>query len=147
MQKFYKKIKPDPKFNSILVAKFINQVMKNGNKSKAQKIVYSALNNFKDPVESLKQAIENVGPEMEITSRRIGGANYQIPKPVQDKRKTTLAMRWILEATRSKKGVPMHKKLQEEIKLAIEKQGEAMRKRQNVHKMAEANKAFAHFAY
>jgi len=147
MPTHYKNLKPDPKYKDLVVAKFINHLIKHGKKSTAQKIAYKALEKFDNPVDTLKKAIENIGPEMEITSRRIGGANYQIPRVVRGNRKMTLGLRWLIDSARSKKGIPLAKALHQEIKLALKNQGDAIKKKENVHKMAEANKAFAHFAY
>lgn len=151
-----KKIKriiyPDLKYNSALVSKFINYTMRKGKKSKARKIVYEAFNiaeeNLKiNALEVFNQAIKNTSPLVEVVSRRVGGANYQVPKPVRGERKLALAMRWILDAARNKKGKPMAKKLAEELMAASKNEGAAVKKKNDTHKMAEANKAFAHFAW
>ncbi|MFC1662787.1 30S ribosomal protein S7 [Patescibacteria group bacterium] len=141
----------DPKYNSLLIQKFINQVMRRGKKSLAQRIVYDALdkaaaNNKNNPVEIFEEAIKNVTPILEVKSRRIGGANYQVPVEVRGERKTTLALRWLIGAARNKKGGSMSQKLANEIMAAKKKEGEAMKKREDVHRMAESNRAFAHFA-
>jgi len=140
-------------YNSEKVAKFINYVMVRGQKETARGIVYGALEIIKekakveDPMEVFDTAMKNTGPLMEVRSRRVGGANYQIPREVRPERRTFLGMKWIVEAARSKKGSPMAEKLAEEIMLAAKNEGEATKKRENTHKMAEANKAFAHFAW
>lgn len=146
-------VKPDLKYNSTKVAKFVNHLMHDGKKSVAQKVVYDALDIIKDkmkvenPMEIFELALKNAAPIVEVRSRRVGGANYQVPVEVRMERRQFLAMTWILEAARSKKGQPMRIKLSEEIMLASKNEGEACKKRENVHKMAEANKAFAHFAW
>lgn len=143
----------EPIFNSLKVAKFINYVMERGKKNTARTIVYGSLNTIKelakvsDPMEVLEQALNNTGPTMEVRSRRVGGANYQVPREVRPERRLALSMKWIIEAARSKKGKPMHIKLAEEVIAASKNEGEAVKKRENTHKMAEANKAFAHFAW
>jgi small subunit ribosomal protein S7 len=126
--------------------------MERGKKNAARKIVYEALDVIKerekaDPLEVLENALKNTGPAMEVRSRRVGGANYQIPREVRPERRQYLSMKWIIDAARSRKGAPMKQKLAEEIILAAKNEGEAVRKRENTHKMAEANKAFAHFAW
>ncbi|MFH1392275.1 MAG: 30S ribosomal protein S7 [bacterium] len=147
-KKIKKTTKPDFKFNNITVAKFINQIMRQGKKNIAREIVYNAFLKLGDePLKIFEQAIKNVGPQMELMSRRIGGANYQIPREVASGRKLTLAMRWIIESAKSKKGKPMAERLAEELKLAAQNQGDSIKKRENIHKMAEANRAFAHFGY
>lgn len=148
----YKKpVSPDPKFNNVLVGKFINHIMQDGKKSVATRIVYNAFDMIsdktkKDSLEVFDQAIKNVGPTLEVKGRRIGGANYQIPFEVTGARREALAMRWIIEASRSKKGKPMAVKLATELVEASEKQGAAYKKREDIQRMAESNKAFAHFA-
>ncbi len=148
----YKKIeiKPDPKYNSTLVAKFINQVMRRGKKSKAENIVYSAFataeKKLKSPaLEIFEKALENVGPALEVRSRRIGGATYQIPMEVKRGRKTTLAMRWIVEAARNKQGKAMKVFLAQELMDAVKNTGIAVQKKQDIIKLAEVNRAFAHY--
>jgi small subunit ribosomal protein S7 len=144
---------PDSVYNSDEVAKFINSVMKDGKKTTAAKIFYGAMEDIKrdakveDPMEVLRLAISNVAPQMEVRSKRIGGANYQVPKEVRPERRQTLAVRWILEAARSGKGKPMRQKLAGEIMLASKNEGEAVKKRENTHRMAESNKAFAHLSW
>ena len=146
-------VKPDITFNSQKVEKFINYVMKRGKKNMARKIVYTAFNLIKekakvmDPMEVFDIALKNAGPTMEVRSRRVGGANYQVPREVRPERRAYLSMKWIIDAAKAKKGKPMSEKLSEEIILASKNEGEAIRKRENIHKMAEANKAFAHFAW
>lgn len=150
---FEKYLKPDHKFNNKVLSKFINCIMLKGKKSLAQNIVYQALDiaaqKIKDiePLEIFTRAIDNVKPVLEVRSKRIGGATYQVPVQVPLKRQTRLAFRWIIEATRKKKGKPMHVKLSEELMAAYKKEGAAMTTRENVHRMAEANKAFAHYAW
>lgn len=146
-----REIIPDPRYQNTLVAKFINVIMRGGKKSTAQRVVYGAFDLIKektkkDPVMIFDLAIRNVAPLVEVRSRRIGGGNYQIPYPVQGDRKNALAFRWIITATRNMKGRPMSEKLAEELLNASQKQGEAMKKKLDVHRMAEANRAFAHFA-
>ena len=143
---------PDRKFSSLMVAKFINRIMLSGKKSIAQRIVYGALEKAeqqlkKPAMEIMETAIENAGPQLELKSRRIGGANYQVPYEVRGDRKMTLAFRWIIEAARSRKGKPMKDKLCEEIMNAFNNTGTAIKKKPDTHRMAEANKAFAHFAW
>ena len=145
-------VQPDRKFQSLLVAQFINKIMRNGKKTVAEKVVYGALETAekkinKPQLEVLDQMIENAGPQLELKSRRIGGANYQVPFEVKGERKTTLALRWVIEAARKAKGKPMAEKLAEEIINACNNIGSAVKKKQDTHKMAEANKAFAHFAW
>lgn len=144
--------KADRVYNNERVGKFINYLMWDGKKSAAEKIVYGAFDLIKettkeDPIIIFEEALKNTGPNIEVRSRRIGGANYQVPREVRPERKLALSMRWIKEATRSKKGVATHKKLAEELMLAAKGEGSAVKKRDDTHKMAEANKAFAHFAW
>lgn len=145
--------KPDPMFNSDRVGKFINCIMENGKKSVAQKIVYQAFDILKekakveDALVVFDEAIRNVSPSVEVRSRRVGGSNYQVPREVPQNRRLALAIRWIIDAAYSKKGSPMHIKLADELYAAYKNEGEAIKKRDNTHKMAEANKAFAHFAW
>ena len=148
-----KQLRPDPKFNSRLLAKFINCMMLDGKKWAAQNLVYSALEilekRFKDePVlEVFEKAIENVKPRIEVRSKRVGGANYQVPMPVNAKRQQSLAIRWIRDAVRKGSGRPTFERLADELSAAFRGEGTAMTTRENVHRMAEANKAFAHFAW
>lgn len=147
------KIYPDHKYQSEKVSKFINYVMWDGKKTVAEREVYLTLELVKDkteaedPVEILEEAIRNAGPTMEVRSRRVGGANYQVPREVRPERRRTLGMKWIIEAARKKKGSAISKRLADEIIAASQNEGEAVKKRENAHKMAEANKAFAHFAW
>lgn len=149
----YKKkiIQPDAKYQSVALAKFINKIMLRGQKETAQNIVYRALQIIKDktqtePLEVWETAIANASPLLEVRSKRIGGATYQVPMEVRPERKFTLASRWIIEAARNRQGKAMPELLAEEITNAYNKTGYALTKRENMHKMAEANKAFAHFA-
>lgn len=148
-----KTLKPDPRFNSLLVSKFINCLMYDGEKTVAQDVFYSALEVIhekipdRDLLEVFNQAVENVKPYIEVRSRRVGGAAYQVPMQVNKNRQQSLAIRWILEAVRDKKGRPTHLKLADELLAAYNREGAAVTKRENVHRMADANKAFAHFAW
>ncbi|NQV00542.1 MAG: 30S ribosomal protein S7 [Parcubacteria group bacterium] len=152
-RKIKKTIIPDTKYNSTLVAKFINYLLKDGKKSVAQRVFYDAFKIIeksvkgKDPLEVFDQAIKNVSPLVEVKSRRVGGAHYQIPREVRGDRKTTLAIRWIIQIARSKKGKPMAQKLAEELLNASKNTGEAVKKKEDTHRMADANKAFAHFSW
>ncbi len=143
----------DPRFNSRLVAKFINCLMYDGKKATAQRVLYGALEEVgrkvkgKEPVEVFEQAVTNVKPQVEVRSKRVGGATYQVPMEVPGKRQQALAFRWILAAARGRSGRPMKLRLAEEIVAAFNKEGAAITTRENTHKMAEANKAFAHFAW
>ncbi len=146
-------IQPDIRFESVKVSKFINYCMERGKKNVAREIVYDCFNTIKEkakvenPMEIFDTALKNTTPMMEVRSRRVGGANYQVPREVRPERQRALSMKWIIEAARSKKGQPMHIKLADEIIAAAKNEGEAVKKRENTHKMAEANKAFAHFAW
>ncbi|MBI2607798.1 MAG: 30S ribosomal protein S7 [Candidatus Doudnabacteria bacterium] len=145
------KVNADYKYNNIKVAKFINYIMERGKKTVAARIVYDAFDIIADKLKSdpqavFEQAVKNVSPILEVKGRRIGGANYQVPIEVMEPRKTTLAMRWIIEAAANKKGKRMAERLAEELMEAHNKLGVAIKKREDVHRMAEANKAFAHFA-
>lgn len=147
-----REIAPDPVYGDVLVAKLINKVMWDGKKSIAQKIVYGAFEIIrqktkKDPLEVFKQAVENVKPVLEVRPRRVGGATYQVPIEVQEPRRTSLALKWIVEAARAKKGKPMKEKLAEEIMAAYNNTGTAIKKKEDTHKMAEANRAFAHYRW
>lgn len=151
-RKFKREINPDSKYANTTVAKFINYVMKKGKKSVAQGVVYRAFDEVgkktgDDPLSVFDTAIRNAGPTLEVKSRRIGGATYQVPREVRGDRRFALACRWILDAARSKKGKPMHLKLAEELMLAAKNEGTAIKKKLDTHRMAEANKAFAHFAW
>lgn len=144
-------IEADLKFDSIILAKFINYIMLNGKKSVSEKIVYESLSLASDKLKAkemdvFEQALKNVGPILEVKSKRIGGANYQVPVEVSKDRKHTLAMRWIIEAARNGKGKKMAEKLASEFMNAYHGEGAAVKKKQDTHRMAEANKAFAHFA-
>lgn len=145
--------KPDMEFNSDKLAKFINYIMWDGKKETARKVVYGALEIVKEktktenPIEVFDLALKNASPVMEVRSRRIGGANYQVPREVRPERRQSLAIRWIVGAARSKKGQPMASKLADELIAASKNEGAAVKKREDTHKMAEANKAFAHFAW
>jgi small subunit ribosomal protein S7 len=143
-------LQPDIKYDSVKVSKLINYVMERGKKNIARKVVYDAFDEIKkkgDPIEIFETALRNVEPSMEVRSRRVGGANYQVPVEVRAERRLSLSMRWIITAAKSRKGTPMHKRLADEILLASNKEGDAFKRRENTHKMAEANKAFAHFAW
>jgi small subunit ribosomal protein S7 len=145
-------IQPDPRFSHVLLAKFINCLMLDGKKLVAQRVVYRAFEDIerrlkKDPLDVFLAAIHNVKPMVEVKSRRVGGSNYQVPVEVNRKRQTALAFRWVLDAARGKRGRPMHLRLADELIAAHRREGAAVTKRENVHKMAEANKAFAHFAF
>jgi len=144
-------ITPDVKFDSIVLSKFINYIMLNGKKTVAEKTVYAALQHASEKIKSpemdiFEQALKNVGPILEVKSKRIGGANYQVPMEVSKDRRNTLAMRWIITAARSGSGKPMAEKLSNEFINAYNGEGAAIKKKQETHRMAEANKAFAHFA-
>ena len=144
-------VSADHKYNSVKISKFVNYIMERGKKSVATRIVYDSFNFIEekmktDPKVVFEQAIKNVSPILEVKGRRIGGANYQVPMEVTEPRRTSLAMKWIITASRAKKGRPMAERLGEELMEAFNKLGAAMKKRDDVHKMAEANKAFAHFA-
>lgn len=143
--------KPDVEYKSEAISRFINTVMKDGKKDTARKVVYAALNSIKeggvDPLETFETAIRNVSPLMEVRSRRVGGANYQVPREVPQQRRISLAYRWLINAARAKKGKPMAEKLAGEILMAAKNEGEAIKKKEDMHRMAESNKAFAHFAW
>jgi small subunit ribosomal protein S7 len=147
-----KQLKPDPVYQSLLASKFVNCLMWDGRKTAAQGVFYGALDIIKEkvtdksPIDVFHQAIDNVKPNIELRSKRVGGASYQVPIPVMKNRQQSLAIRWILAAVRDKKGQPTHEKLATELLAAYHKEGTAITKRENVHRMAEANKAFAHFA-
>jgi len=150
-RKYKKTHKPDVQYDNIAVARFINYLMRKGNKSTAEKILYETFGNIQketkiEPLEVFQKAIENASPLLEVFSRRIGGANYQVPREVRPERRFFLACNWIIQAARSRKGKPMVTKLAEEIIAASKNEGAAIKKRQNIHRMAEANRAFAHFA-
>lgn len=144
---------PDPRFNNKVLGKFINIIMTQGKKQTAERIVYGALDKAtqkvteKDPLKLFQKAIDNVRPLLELKPRRVGGATYQVPIEVRSDRGVGIAMRWIKNAARAKKGQPMEDKLSEEMVAAFKAEGAAMKKREETHKMAEANKAFAHFRW
>jgi small subunit ribosomal protein S7 len=148
-----KQLAPDPRYRSILASKFINCLMWNGKKTVAQALFYSALDEIKkkipdqEPIDVFNQAVQNVKPAIEVRSRRVGGAAYQVPMQVSSKRQQSLAIRWIIMACREKKGRSMAQKLAEELLAAYKREGAAVTRRENVHRMADANKAFAHFAW
>jgi len=144
-------ITPDPQYQSAVLAKFVNYIMERGKKNTARAVVYGAFNIIKEktklnPLDVFDGAIKNVAPLLEVRSRRIGGGNYQIPMPVSGDRRQSLAFRWIIAAAKARKGMPMAKRLAAELTDAYGKEGAAIKKRDDVHRMAEANKAFAHFA-
>lgn len=146
-------LKPDPVYGSLLASKFVNCMMWDGKKSVAQRVFHQAMEVIRDrlpdkePIEVFTQAIENVKPAIEVRSKRVGGATYQVPMQVHRRRQQSLAIRWILQAIRSKSGRPMYRRLADELLAAYKREGAAMTQRENVHRMAEANKAFAHFAW
>ncbi len=145
-------VAPDVIYQSEKVAKFVNSIMQDGKKVAARKIVYGALDIIKetdglDPLEVFETALRNVGPSVEVRSRRVGGANYQVPREVRPERRSALAMRWIITAVRAKKGVKTAKSLAEELIAASKNEGTAVKKKEDTHKMAESNRAFAHFAW
>jgi small subunit ribosomal protein S7 len=146
-------LKPDPRYNSKLVSKFINCLMWQGKKTVAQRVVYNAMDQVSKKVkdvpvlELFENAINNIKPYVEVRSRRVGGANYQVPMQVNKRRQQSLAFRWLLEACRGAGGRPMADRLADELMAAYKKEGKAMATRENTHRMADANKAFAHFAW
>ena len=146
-------LRPDPRFGSKLASKFINCLMHDGKKSVAQRVFYDAMEIVErgvpneNPLDVFIRAVENVMPMIEVRSKRVGGATYQVPMQVRKNRQQTLAIRWILMAAREKKGRPMHIKLADELLAAHNREGNAISRRENVHRMADANKAFAHFAW
>lgn len=146
-------LKGDPKYDSLLASKFVNCLMWDGKKSTAQRVFYNALGEIKkklpneEPIDVFTQAVENVKPQIEVRSKRVGGASYQVPMQVNKHRQQSLAIRWLLLAIREKKGRPTHLRLADELLAAFNKEGVAMTRRENTHRMAEANKAFAHFAW
>ncbi|GMU83556.1 MAG: 30S ribosomal protein S7 [Planctomycetota bacterium] len=148
-----RQLEPDSRFGSVLASKFINCMMWQGKKSTAQKIFYTAMDQIQDKIkdrpaiEIFETALNNVKPAIEVRSKRVGGANYQVPMPVGPKRQQSLAIRWLLEASRGKGGRPMAERLANELMAAFRREGDAMNTRENVHRMADANKAFAHFAW
>lgn len=148
-----RELKVDVIYDSVKISKFVNYIMQEGKKNIARTIVHNCMTAIKEqaktenPLEIFELALKNTTPAMEVRSRRVGGANYQVPREVRPERKQALSMKWIIEAARTKKGKPMYLKLTDEIIAASKNEGEAVKKRENVHKMAEANKAFAHFAW
>jgi len=143
---------PDPKYGSLVLAKFINFVMYDGKKETSEKIIYDALEKIKnktkeDPIKIFNEAVGNIRPNLEVRSRRVGGATYQVPQEVKAKRSQTLALRWLLEASRKRKNKTMSDKLFSELMDASQKRGTAIKKREDTHKMAESNKAFAHYRW
>lgn len=153
-------LRPDPRYNNVLLSKFINCLMRDGKKAVAQRCMYDAMEIIdqklaKEPAEDkpenalavFQRAIGNVRPHVEVRSKRVGGANYQVPMPVNDRRQQSLAFRWILQATRGEKGRPISQRLADEIYAAAKGEGKAMATRDQTHRMAEANRAFAHFAH
>lgn len=153
-------LRPDPRFNDMVLAKFVNCVMSDGKKATAQRVVYEAMDIIdgklkketspeapKSAIELFRLAIENVKPFVEVRSKRVGGANYQVPIPVNNRRQQSLAFRWIIDAARGEKGRPMGHKLADELYSAAKGEGKAMTTRDQTHRMAEANRAFAHFAH
>ena len=150
-QTFKKYHKPDVEYGNIALSRFINYVMVDGKKSTAEQVVYDAMEKIKkesklEPVQVFERAIENISPLVEVTSRRVGGANYQVPREVRPARRFMLASRWLIDAARKKKGKNMASKLAEELLMAYKNEGGAMKKKLDMHRMAEANRAFAHFA-
>lgn len=148
---FKKHVKPDSRYDNLLVGKFINSILREGKRTTAERIVYESFDIIHEKTKKgglniFEQALKNVAPLVELKSRRVGGANYQVPIPVLGERRTTLAIRWIKNAINTKKGKKMAEKLADELIEASNKTGGAMKKREDVHRMADANKAFAHFA-
>lgn len=146
-------LQPDSRYGSKLASKFVNCLMNDGKKSTAQRVFYDALDIVEkrvpdvSPIDVFTQAVDNVKPSIEVRSKRVGGATYQVPTPVNARRQQTLALRWLLEAVRSQKGRPISQSLANELVNAYKREGTAMTTRENVHRMADANKAFAHFAW
>ncbi|MBX3436366.1 MAG: 30S ribosomal protein S7 [Planctomycetaceae bacterium] len=146
-------LRPDARYGSVLASKFINCLMHDGKKSIAERAFYEALDLVSkrvpevSPIEVFKQAVDHVKPSIEVRSKRVGGATYQVPTPVNQKRQQTLAIRWILAAARGRTGRPIAPSLADEFVAAYKREGTAMTTRENIHRMAEANKAFAHFAW
>ena len=147
-----RKIYPDPKYGSVIISKFINSIMYDGKRSTAEKILYDALERIKtkskdEPITIFNEAINNIRPSLEVRSRRVGGATYQVPVEVKQNRGQALALRWLLDATRKRKNKTMSDKLYFELLDASQNKGSAIKKREDTHKMAESNKAFAHFRW
>ncbi len=156
MSKRKKKVKmiifPDPVYNNVTVAKFINKIMQGGKKTIARKIIYKAFDIIKEktkkePLEIFDLALKNAGPFLEVKPKRIGGATYQVPREIKGDRKTTLAIRWLIQGAKSRKGKPMREKLAAELIDAANNRGWAVKKKEDTHRIAEANRAFAHFAW
>ncbi|MBM3281336.1 MAG: 30S ribosomal protein S7 [Candidatus Harrisonbacteria bacterium] len=150
-RKYRKYHKPDAKYQSTVVTRFVNYLMESGKKSVAQGVIYDAFDIIKEkakeePLPIFERALENAAPQLEVVTTRVGGANYQVPREVRDDRRFILAARWMIEAARSVKGKPMAVKIAEEIMAAAKNEGNAVKKKINTHRMAEANRAFAHFA-
>ncbi len=149
-RQYKRDFKADADYGSIALTRFTNRLMSDGKKSVAEKVVRDALAEIKkemktDPLEVFEKAVQNVSPAVEVSSRRVGGANYQVPREVRPERRFTLAVRWIIEATRSKRGKPMAARLAEELMAAYKNEGAAIKKKLDVHRIAESNRAFAHF--
>jgi small subunit ribosomal protein S7 len=147
-----REIIPDPKFNNVLVARFINCVLKQGKKSLAERVVYSALNSIEDktsddPIKVFKKAVDNAAPILEVRSRRVGGATYQVPVEVSPSRRVALSIRWLISHARGRTGKSLAEKLSNELLDAFNNTGGAVKKKEDVHRMAEANKAFAHYRW
>jgi small subunit ribosomal protein S7 len=148
-----KQLRGDPRFNNRMAAKFINCMMWEGKKSVAQRVFYEAMERIAEkitdvpPLDVFLQAMENIKPDVEVRSRRVGGANYQVPMQVNPRRRQSLAMRWLLKATRAKAGRPMAHRLADELMAAYKREGDAMNQRETIHRMADANKAFSHFGW
>jgi small subunit ribosomal protein S7 len=145
-------IQPDPLYSDIMVAKFINHILRQGKKIVAQKIVYGSFdiikeNTKRDPLEVFRTAIQNVSPLLEVKPKRVGGATYQVPTEIKGDRRLSIAMKWIIGAAKAKKGKKMAEHLAQELTEASENKGEAVRKKENAHRMADANRAFAHFSF
>ena len=149
---FHRDVLPDPKFHSEMITRFVNMVMKSGKKSVAERIVYGAIDEIVakkagEPLEMVEQALDKVSPMVEVKSRRVGGATYQVPVEVRPKRRSALAMRWVIDAARKRSEKNMPKRLAGELMDASEERGAAVRKREEIHRMAEANKAFSHYRW
>ena len=148
---FTREVLPDPKFGSEMITRFVNMVMESGKKSVAEKIVYGAITTIQDknksanPVELVQKALDNVSPMVEVKSRRVGGATYQVPMEVAPVRRTTLAIRWVLDAAKARAGKSFAERLADELMDAYKNEGASIRKREETHKMAEANRAFSHY--
>lgn len=147
---YKRELKPDLRYSSVALGRFINYLMEDGKKTVAEKVMYGAMDVIKkagqEPLSVFEKAVENVTPMVEVSTRRVGGANYQVPREVRQERKFMLAARWLIDAASKKSGKPMAEKLAEELLLAAKNEGSAIKKKQDTHRMAEANRAFAHFA-